>query len=268
MASVLEKLFKKYKSDKYEHRYSEVYEPFLLKLKNKKLKILEIGVADGSSIKSWSDFFKNSTIVGIDIKKIDLKKKNLKRKNINIYCGSQVDAHFINKLTSKYGKFDIIIDDGSHLPKHVIKTFNLLFEKLSKNGIYFIEDIQTSYNHYFGGNPFDLKYSNTQMNYFKGLTDSLNYQEIANPFYTKKKYDGFIKNISFFHNMVVITKGLNNIKSNIVLDNSYENKRYQSRLITKGNRKRYFFKYQIFFKLYTLFLFIFNNLKKIILFRY
>ena len=70
MLSVLEKLFKKYKSDKYEHKYSDVYETFLLKLKNKKLKILEIGVADGSSIKAWSDFFKNSTIIGIDIKKL------------------------------------------------------------------------------------------------------------------------------------------------------------------------------------------------------
>ena len=62
MDSLLNKLFKKYKSDKYEHRYSEVYDSFFFNLKNKKLKILEIGVADGSSIKVWSDFFKKSTI--------------------------------------------------------------------------------------------------------------------------------------------------------------------------------------------------------------
>jgi hypothetical protein len=266
--SVLEKLFKKYKSDKYEHKYSDVYETFLLKLKNKKLKILEIGVADGSSIKAWSDFFKNSTIIGIDIKKIDLEKKNLKRKNIKIYCGSQVDVQFLKKLINKYNKFDIIIDDGSHFPKHVIKTFDLLFPKLSNDGIYFVEDIQTSYNHYFGGNAFDLKYSNTQMNYFKSLTDSLNYQEIANPFYNKKKFDGLINSISFFHNMIVIKKGVNVVKSNLVLNNSYEDKRYKSRLVSKGNKVRYFFKYLIVFKLYTILLFIFNNFKKFILFRY
>jgi len=52
MNSKLNRLFKKYKSDKYEHKYSEVYDNFFLNLKDKKLKILEIGVADGSSIKA------------------------------------------------------------------------------------------------------------------------------------------------------------------------------------------------------------------------
>ena len=76
----LKYLFKKYKSDKYFHNYHNVYENFLYKLKKKKLKILEIGVSDGSSIKAWSEYFKNSLIIGIDIKKIDIKKRKLKKK--------------------------------------------------------------------------------------------------------------------------------------------------------------------------------------------
>ena len=48
--------------------------------------------------------------------------------------------------------------------------------------------------------------------------------------------------------MIVIKKGINNIKSNLVLNNSYENKRYKSRLTTKDNKVRYFFKYQIIFR--------------------
>ena len=62
--------FKKYKSDKIQHGYVEIYSNYLLKLKDKKLKILEIGVADGKSILSWSNFFQKSLIIGIDIKKI------------------------------------------------------------------------------------------------------------------------------------------------------------------------------------------------------
>ena len=54
-----------------------------------------------------------------------------------------------------------------------------------------------------------LKYSNTQIN-FKNLSDSLNYKEIANPFYRKTIYDGFIKNITFYNNMIVVKKGINN----------------------------------------------------------
>ncbi|MDC0473067.1 class I SAM-dependent methyltransferase [Pelagibacteraceae bacterium] len=268
MKSYLDSLFKKYKSDKHNHKYSFVYENFLKNLKNKKLKILEIGVADGSSIRAWSHFFKKSLIVGVDIKEIDLKKNKLNEKNIKIHCGSQTDESFINFIINKYKKFDIIIDDGSHFPKDVIKTFQLLFNALNKNGFYFVEDTQTSYNHYFKGNAFDLKYSNTHMNYFKNLCDSLNYQEIANPFYIKRKYDGLITNISFFHNMIVIKKGLNNTISNLVLKNSYENKRYKSRIKIKKNIFRYYFKYMVLFKLYTLLLFLINLIKKTILFRY
>ena len=77
----LKELFKKHKSDKYNHNYHLIYEPYLKNLKHKKLNILEIGVSDGASLKAWSDYFKNSNIIGIDIKKIDLKKENLIEKN-------------------------------------------------------------------------------------------------------------------------------------------------------------------------------------------
>lgn len=264
----LKKLFIKHNSDKFRHKYYKVYDLYLEKLKKNKLNVLEIGVADGSSIKAWSDYFINSKIIGIDIKKIDIVKKKLNKKNISIYQGSQSDKDFICTLTKKYKKFDIIIDDGSHFPEDVIKSFKILFHSLSLNGLYFVEDTQTSYNHYFGGNPFDLKFSRTHANFFKSLTDSLNYQEIANPFYLQSGYDGYIKNISFFNNMIVVQKGLNNIKSNLLLNNSYENKRYKTKINRGGNKFNYFLKYKIFFKLYTLFLFFINFFKKVILFRY
>ena len=266
----LKYLFKKYKSDKYFHNYHNVYEYFLYKLKKKKLKILEIGVSDGSSIKAWSEYFKNSLIIGIDIKEIDTKKRKLRKNNIHILKGSQSDPKFINSIIKKYKKFDIIIDDGSHFPKDVIKSFKLLFHSLDKNGLYFIEDTQTSYNHYFGGNPFDLKFANTHVNFFKQLTDTLNYNEIANPFYKKSGYDGLIKAISFYNNIVVVEKGSNTQKSNIILDNSYENKRYKIKISRKKNKEklRYFIKYKIIFKLFTYTLFLINFLKKILLFRH
>ena len=56
-----------YKTDKYEHGYTKVYEKYFERLKEKKLQILEIGIADGKSLLTWSDYFENSTIVGIDI---------------------------------------------------------------------------------------------------------------------------------------------------------------------------------------------------------
>ena len=96
----------------------------------------------------------------------------------------------------------------------------------------------------------------------------LNYQEIANPFYRKKKYDSKITNISFYHNLVVVKKGINNKESNIVENNSYEKKRHQQRIFVKGKRIRYFIKYLVIYRAYTIVLYLFNTLKKVILFRF
>ena len=108
------------------------------------------------------------------------------------------------------------------------------------------------------------------MNFFKQLTDSLNYQEIANPFYNKKKYDSKITSVSFYHNLVVVQKGVNDKESNLVLKNSYEDRRYLTRLNQKGNQKKtkYYIKYKIFYKIYTFILFFINLIKKTILLRF
>ena len=84
-------LFKKYGSDKTKHNYTDIYFTYFEKIKNEKLNILEIGVADGKSIKAWSDYFPNSNIIGIDIKKIDIVEKKLNKSNIHIHQGSQSD---------------------------------------------------------------------------------------------------------------------------------------------------------------------------------
>ena len=256
-----------YKTDKLEHGYIKIYEKYFESLRDQKLKIFEIGIADGKSLLTWSDYFKNSTIVGIDIHKIDVKEKKLDRNNIEVHQGSQSDEKFINKIINQYGNFDIIIDDGSHLKKDVIKSFHMLFPYLNNNGLYVVEDMQTSYNHFFGGNPFDLKYSNSHMNFFKNLTDRLNYQEIANPFYLDKKYDSEITNISFYHNMVFVRKGKNSKASREVINHSYEDMKYLEKSNRTGKKFRYFLKYKIIYKLYTLILFVFHTIKKILLLR-
>ena len=264
----LNDLFIKYGTNKSQHGYADIYFSYIEKLKNENINLLEIGVADGKSLLAWSDYFKNGKIIGIDKNHIDLNEKNINKSNIIIHQGLQGDSKFIQSLIKKYEKFDIIIDDGSHFPKDVIKSFNLLFSSLKENGLYFVEDTQTSYNHFFKGNPFNLKYANTHMNFFKNLTDSLNYQEIANPFYKKKIYDSKITNISFYHNFIVVQKGINDKPSNLVLNNSYENKRYDEKVKRSGKKIMYYIKYKIFYKFYTSCLFLFNFIKKIVLFRF
>ena len=68
--------------------------------------------------------------------------------------------------------------------------------------------------------------------------------------------------------MIVIRKDINNIESNLVLNNSYENKRFLTKLKEILKKISIFLKYKIIFKLYTLTLYLFNLLKKIILLRF
>jgi demethylmacrocin O-methyltransferase len=261
-------LAESYKTDKLEHGYIKIYEKYFESIKDKNLKVLELGIADGKSLLMWSDYFKNSTVIGIDIHKIDIKEKKLDRHNIKVHQGSQSDDKFINEIIKEYGNFDIIIDDGSHLRKDVIKSFHLLFPHLNNDGLYVVEDMQTSYNHFFGGNPFDLKYSNSHMNFFKHLTDRLNYQEIANPFYISNKYDAKITNVSFYHNLVFVRKGINDKLSKEVINHSYEDMKFNEKSSRTGNSLKYYLKYKIFYKIYTFIFMILIYIKKLLLLRF
>ena len=71
----LKSIAESYNTDKLEHDYIKIYEKYFESIRNENLKVLEIGIADGKSLLMWSDYFKNSTIIGIDIHKIDIDEK-------------------------------------------------------------------------------------------------------------------------------------------------------------------------------------------------
>lgn len=115
------------------HSYIDIYEEQMTK--KSKISILEIGVMRGHSIKMWEDYFTDSMVYGIDI-----SLANLEFECQNVYvCDAtsqdQVDALFKNK------KFDYVVDDGSHIIDHQIRSFDIFWPRIKKGGKYFIEDI-------------------------------------------------------------------------------------------------------------------------------
>ena len=115
------------------HNFCDFYQKELPK--NPK-RILEIGVMDGASLKMWKEYYPKAEVIGIDIKE---------PQEINGALWLKVDATDINALKD-LGKFDIIIDDGSHLTKEQQISFNYLFENsLNKGGYYVMEDLHTSF---------------------------------------------------------------------------------------------------------------------------
>ena len=115
-----------------------IYEKVFKKRRIEKLKILELGVANGHSIASWHHYFPNSMIYGIDNKKpfkFFYKSKRVKYFQINIFDQKQI-VSFIKK----HGKFDYIIDDSINTEKAMLMNIKNFYPSLSSGGAYFLED--------------------------------------------------------------------------------------------------------------------------------
>lgn len=138
----LDLIFDKYDTDKNRnfHNYTRQYDKLFKDLRDKPIKYLEIGVFNGGSIKAFRESFKNSTcILGLDIDNRSKLYEDVEN-NIFVEIGDATDRNFIEQITKKYGSFDIILDDGSHINKDVIESFELLFPLLNDNGLYIVED--------------------------------------------------------------------------------------------------------------------------------
>lgn len=109
----------------YEHMYANIFSSFEPK------SILEIGVRGGHSIRAWQKLFPNARVVGLDIKETTL----IEGPAFEYVIGDSTDP----AIAAKLGKFDLIIDDGSHHILDQILTFNNF--KDSFNYAFVVEDI-------------------------------------------------------------------------------------------------------------------------------
>ena len=219
--SNLDLLAKKYGTDKSSdiHNYCDKYAKYFMFERYSTIKILEIGVLDGNSLKTWKEYFYNADIVGIDI---NPDCAQYAEEKINIEIGDQTDPVFLKSVIDKYGPFDLIIDDGSHINDHVVYTFKELFPTLKESGTYVIEDCHTSYYDYYNGGRYK---PGTTIEYFKGVADEVNffgeYQEDPNfkshwrredgliPQFKRKGYDYIgttIESLNFLNGIIIITK--------------------------------------------------------------
>lgn len=156
------------------HNYCVKYEKYLPFKRTDELKVLEIGVLDGSSLKMWSDYFIFSEIIGIDINK---QCKEYEEGRIKVEIGSQNNKYFLNEIGEKYQMFDMILDDGSHINSDVIFSFEHLFKYVKPGGLYIVEDTETSYWNEYGGG---FRKEGTVIEYFKKLIDDINFRGIMN----------------------------------------------------------------------------------------
>ena len=121
------------------HKYTNVYESLLNRKRFSTTSLLEIGVAQGASLRTFRDFFPNAKIFGLDI----YPESILNEPRVEVVIGNSSEADPFLKLKSLNGDktFDIIVDDGSHNPMDQLKSFKILWPMLSEDGLYIIEDV-------------------------------------------------------------------------------------------------------------------------------
>lgn len=127
-------------SDKfYWHGYIDFYEKFFVK--HNITTVAEFGIYRGDSIRWLLSRFPYAKVYGADI--IALQATWPKDERFRFF---QLDQGNLDQIKSFLGQdqFDLIIDDGSHLPLHQLNCLIEGIRALNHNGIYIVEDVHTS----------------------------------------------------------------------------------------------------------------------------
>lgn len=132
-----------YGSDKgnIKHGYTKVYEKLIADLtphrKTAQLRVGEIGVACGASLRMWANYLPQSSIEGFDIRpECASLCKDLSNVTITI-----ADARTLDRRN-----YDLFVDDGSHIAEDIVETMIHCQNWVRSGGYYVVEDMGCTYN--------------------------------------------------------------------------------------------------------------------------
>jgi hypothetical protein len=177
--------------------YFPIYEKHFEKFVNQSVIFWEIGVSKGGSLQMWKQYLGPfAKIVGIDIDPKCTEHEDTQRA---VCIGDQSDHAFLQSVIDEHGCPDVVLDDGSHVMEHVCASFDFLYDKVSKNGVYYVEDMHTAYWDGYGGG---VKREGTFIELCKDLIDSLNSRHYGEP----TAFADSTFSISFYDSVIVFEK--------------------------------------------------------------
>jgi SAM-dependent methyltransferase len=107
----------------------------------KPIRILEIGIYNGDSLKLWNNYFRQASVFGIDIE----PKNEYDTDIVKTFVADQANRSQLQSFIDTHGgDFDIIVDDGGHYMEQQQVSFGFLFPFVKPGGYYVIEDLHTS----------------------------------------------------------------------------------------------------------------------------
>lgn len=149
--------------------YFDIYERHFERFRGTSPTMIEVGVFGGGSLAMWKEYFgPGAKIIGVDI---NPECKKHEAEDIEIFIGSQDDPKILGAILKKYPDIDLVLDDGSHIMRHMISTFEYLYPRISQTGCYMVEDTHTCYWEEFDGG---LKREGSFLEFVKDRLDDIN----------------------------------------------------------------------------------------------
>src|SRR5688500_2649785 len=122
------------------HNYTELYERLFFPWKDEPIKIFEIGIAGGGSLKMWQAYFSQARIFAVDI----LPKPEFDNARVKTLIADQANRDQLQAAINTAGEVHILIDDGGHTMEQQQVSLGFLFKHVRPGGYYVIEDVHTS----------------------------------------------------------------------------------------------------------------------------
>lgn len=203
-------------SDKWSS-YLTLYELVLSPIRQTVQSLLEIGVQNGGSLELWAKYFAGAQhIVGCDI---DPKCANLTYDDARIHVVVD-DATLLttrDKVARISTSFDVVIEDGSHIPREVIAAFLRYWPMVKPGGVFIAEDLHCDY---FPGHEGGIAKRSIANRFFAELVHIINFEHWAGvisivdllhefapaAMVNEAKLVDSIASISFHNSVVVVRK--------------------------------------------------------------
>lgn len=179
------------------HTYHDMYERYLPSLRNRRVKLLEIGGVDcslangpGPSYYTWLEYFPYAELYFIErnAECVDKWREKLKGARA-VVSGDPADAGFLEGFFASLAMndpefaFDVIIDGGGHTMDQQLVGLQTLWKAVKPGGTYFVEDLETSYLEEYGGGRAaaaeagGLWHQETMVQFIQRITEDLMYPD-------------------------------------------------------------------------------------------
>ena len=153
---------------KWKH-YFPAYEAHFGRYVNRPALFIEIGCGRGGSLQMWKRFLgPHAQIVGLDIRPAC---KAYEDDQVAVRIGDQSDEAFLDRVLEEFGPPQMVLDDGSHVMRHIAASFRHLYPRMDPAGVYMVEDLHTAYLPQYGGG---LRQEGSFIELCKALVDELN----------------------------------------------------------------------------------------------